>query len=244
MGRAFEYRKKAKFARWGAMARNFTKVGREIAIAVKDGGPDPDTNPRLRTAMQNAKGFNMPKDRVEAAIKRASSKEDGDFEEIVYEGYAMHGIPVVVECATNNSNRTVAMVRMHFNRCGGALGKTGSLEFMFDRTGVFELEADKVDMDELELDFIDAGAEDITTATIEVEEGVEQEIIIIHTKFEDFGQMQKFLDDKNIEPKKSTIQRIPKNTQTLDDEQEEEVMKLIDRLEEEDDILEVYHTLE
>lgn len=244
MGRAFEYRKKAKFARWGAMARNFTKVGREIAIAVKEGGADPDTNPRLRTAMQNAKGFNMPKDRVEAAIKRASSKEDGDFEEIVYEGYAMHGIPVVVECATNNSNRTVAMVRMHFNRCGGALGKTGSLEFMFDRTGVFELEADKVDMDELELDFIDAGAEDIKTETIEVEEGVEQEIFVIHTKFEDFGQMQKFLDEKGIEPKKSTIQRIPKNTQTLDDEQEEEVMKLIDRLEEEDDVQEVYHNLE
>ncbi len=223
---------------------NFTKVGREIAIAVKDGGPDPDTNPRLRTAMQNAKGFNMPKDRVEAAIKRASSKEEGDFEEIVYEGYAMHGIPVVVECATNNSNRTVAMVRMHFSRCGGALGKTGSLEFMFDRTGVFELEADNVDMDELELDFIDAGAEEITTETIEVEEGVEQEIIVIHTKFEDFGQMQKFLESKNIEPKKSNIQRIPKTTQKLTDEQEEEVMKLIDKLEEEEDIQEVYHNLE
>ena len=244
MGRAFEYRKKAKFARWGAMARNFTKAGREIALAVKDGGADPATNPRLRTAMQNAKGFNMPKDRVEAAIKRASSKEEGDFEEIVYEGYGSHGVPIVVECATNNSNRTVAMIRMHFSRCGGALGKTGSLEFMFDRTGVFELEADKVDMDELELDFIDAGAEDISNQTIEVEEGVEQEIIVIHTKFEDFGQMQKFLDSKGIEPRKSNIQRIPKTTQKLNDEQEEEVMKLIDRLEEEDDILAIYHNLE
>ena len=244
MGRAFEYRKKAKFARWGAMARNFTKVGREIAIAVKEGGADPDTNPRLRTAIQNAKGFNMPKDRVEAAIKRASSKEDGDFEEIVYEGYAMYGIPVVVECATNNSNRTVAMVRMHFSRCGGALGKTGSLEFMFDRTGVFEIEADKVDMEELELALIDAGAEEITTESLEVEEGVEQEIIVIHTKFEDFGHMQKFLDEKGIEPRKSNIQRIPKTTQKLTDEQEEEVMKLIDKLEEEDDVQEVYHNLE
>ncbi len=244
MGRAFEYRKKAKFARWGAMARNFTKVGREIALAVKDGGADPATNPRLRTAMQNAKGFNMPKDRVEAAIKRASSKEEGDFEEIVYEGYGSHGVPIVVECATNNSNRTVAMIRMHFSRCGGALGKTGSLEFMFDRTGVFELEASKIDMDELELEFIDAGAEDISTQTIEVEEGVEQEIIVIHTKFEDFGQMQKFLDSKGIEPRKSNIQRIPKTTQKLTDDQEEDVMKLIDRLEEEDDILAIYHNLE
>ena len=226
------------------MARNFTKVGREIAIAVKEGGADPDTNPRLRTAIQNAKGFNMPKDRVEAAIKRASSKEDGDFEEIVYEGYAMYGIPVVVECATNNSNRTVAMVRMHFSRCGGALGKTGSLEFMFDRTGVFEIEADKVDMEELELALIDAGAEEITTESLEVEEGVEQEIIVIHTKFEDFGHMQKFLDEKGIEPRKSNIQRIPKTTQKLTDEQEEEVMKLIDKLEEEDDVQEVYHNLE
>jgi YebC/PmpR family DNA-binding regulatory protein len=235
MGRAFEFRKARKFKRWDKMSKAFTRLGKEIAMAVKESGPNPETNSRLRTAIQNAKGVNMPKDRIEAAIKRASSKEEKDYEEVVYEGYAPHGIAVVVECATDNLNRTVANVRMHFSKGGGSLGKTGSLDFMFDRKGIFKIPAEGVDLEELELELIDFGAEDIYEHEGE---------IIIETGFTEFGSMQKGLEEKGLNVISSEVQRIPTTRTELTEEQEEEVMNLIERLEEDDDIQAVYHNMQ
>jgi YebC/PmpR family DNA-binding regulatory protein len=235
MGRAFEFRKARKFKRWDKMSKAFTRLGKEIAMAVKESGPNPETNSRLRTAIQNAKGVNMPKDRIEAAIKRASSKEEKDYEEVVYEGYAPHGIAVVVECATDNLNRTVANVRMHFSKGGGSLGKTGSLDFMFDRKGIFKIPAEGVDLEELELELIDFGAEDIYEHEGE---------IIIETGFTEFGTMQKGLEEKGLNVISSEVQRIPTTRTELTEEQEEEVMNLIERLEEDDDIQAVYHNMQ
>ncbi|PRY13266.1 YebC/PmpR family DNA-binding regulatory protein [Pontibacter ummariensis] len=235
MGRAFEFRKARKFKRWDKMSKAFTRLGKEIVMAVKESGPNPDTNSRLRTAIQNAKGVNMPKDRIEAAIKRASSKEEKDYEEVVYEGYAPHGIAVVVECATDNLNRTVANVRMHFSKGGGSLGKTGSLDFMFDRKGIFKIPAEGIDLEELELELIDFGAEDIYEHEGE---------IIIETGFTEFGTMQKGLEEKGLEVTSSEVQRIPTTRTELTEEQEEEVMNLIERLEEDDDVQAVYHNMQ
>lgn len=216
------------------MAKTFTKIGREIAIAVKSGGPFPETNPRLRVAMQNAKGANMPKDRVESAIKRASSKEEGDFLEVVYEGYGPHGVAVVVECATDNPTRTVANVRHYFTRAGGSLGTSGSLDFMFERKGVFRIPAEGVDVDELSLELIDVGAEDI-----QVEDGE----IFIYTQFTDFGGMQKALEEKGMEVAGAELQRIPTSTVELTDEQAEEVMAMIEKMEDDDDVQAVYSSV-
>ncbi|TPE43466.1 YebC/PmpR family DNA-binding transcriptional regulator [Pontibacter mangrovi] len=234
MGRAFEFRKARKFKRWDKMSKAFTRIGKEIAMSVKESGPNPDTNSRLRTAIQNAKGVNMPKDRIEAAIKRASSKEEKDYEEVVYEGYAPHGIAVVVECATDNLNRTVANVRMHFSKGGGSLGKTGSLDFMFDRKGIFKVASEGVDLEELELELIDFGADDIYEHEGE---------IIIETPFTEFGNMQKGLEEKGLEVISAEVQRIPTTRTELSEEQEEEVMNLIERFEEDDDVQAVYHNM-
>lgn len=234
MGRAFEFRRARKERRWDKMAKTFTKIGREIAIAVKSGGPFPETNPRLRVAMQNAKGANMPKDRVESAIKRASSKEEGDFQEVVYEGYGPHGVAVVVECATDNPTRTVANVRHYFTRAGGSLGTSGSLDFMFERKGVFRIPAEGVDVDELSLELIDVGAEDI-----QVEDGE----IFIYTQFTDFGGMQKALEEKGMEVAGAELQRIPTSTVELTDEQAEEVMAMIEKMEDDDDVQAVYSSV-
>lgn len=235
MGRAFEYRRARKEKRWSQMAKTFTKIGREIAMAVKAGGPDPETNPRLRQAIQNAKGANMPKDNVESAIKRASDKQDGDFTELVYEGYATHGVAVMVETATDNPTRTVANVRMHFNKTGGSLGTSGSVEFMFNRKGVFRIKPDGLDQEELELELIDFGLEEI----IDYED--EWEIL---TDYTDFGNMSKALEEKGIEVINGSLQRIPTVFKKLTEEEEEEVMKLIDRLEDDDDVQAVYHNME
>ncbi|MCX2739986.1 YebC/PmpR family DNA-binding transcriptional regulator [Pontibacter anaerobius] len=234
MGRAFEFRKARKFKRWDKMSKAFTRIGKEIVMAVKESGPSPDTNSRLRAAIQNAKGVNMPKDRIEAAIKRASSKEEKDYEEVVYEGYAPHGIAVVIECATDNLNRTVANVRMHFSKGGGSLGKTGSLDFMFDRKGIFKISAEGVDLEELELDLIDFGAEDIYEHEGE---------IIIETPFTEFGNMQKGLEEKGLEVISADVQRIPTTRTELTEEQEEEVLSMIERFEEDDDVQAVYHNM-
>lgn len=234
MGRAFEFRKARKFKRWDKMSKAFTRLGKEIAMAVKESGPNPEANSRLRTAIQNAKGVNMPKDRIEAAIKRASSKEEKDYEEVVYEGYAPHGIAVVVECATDNLNRTVANVRMHFSKGGGSLGKTGSLDFMFDRKGIFKISAEGVDLEELELELIDFGAEDIYEHEGE---------IIIETPFTEFGNMQKGLEEKGLEVISAEVQRIPTTRTELTEEQEEEVLSMIERFEEDDDVQAVYHNM-
>lgn len=216
------------------MSKAFTRLGKEIAMAVKESGPNPETNSRLRSAIQNAKGVNMPKDRIEAAIKRASSKEEKDYEEVVYEGYAPHGIAVVVECATDNLNRTVANVRMHFSKGGGSLGKTGSLDFMFDRKGIFKISSEGVNLEDLELELIDFGAEDIYEHEGE---------IIIETPFTEFGTMQKGLEEKGLEVISSEVQRIPTTRTELTEEQEEEVMGLIERFEEDDDVQAVYHNM-
>jgi YebC/PmpR family DNA-binding regulatory protein len=234
MGRIFEKRKHKMFARFDKMAKAFTRIGKDIAIAVKQGGPLPENNPKLRMAIQNAKGVNMPKDRVEAAIKRASSKEDKDYQEVTYEGYGPHGVPILVECATDNPTRTVANVRLHFSKNGGSMGNSGSVSFMFERKGVFKFDPDKLDLDELELDLIDAGADDIDRG---------EEETIVYTKFTEFGHMQKFLESKNLEPKSSELHYIPATTKELSEEQQDEVLKCVEALEGDDDVQNVYHNL-
>ncbi|MEY3677956.1 MAG: hypothetical protein RI924_97 [Bacteroidota bacterium] len=239
MGRAFEFRKERKFKRWAKMAVQFTRLGKEIVMAVKAGGPNPEANSRLRTAMQNAKAVNMPKDRVEAAIKRASSKDESDYEELVYEGYGPHGIAVLVETATDNTNRTVANVRSYFNKCDGTLGKTGSLDFIFNRKSVFRFEPGEWDLEELEFELIDAGLEDLY-----VEEGEEgKDVAVIHTAFEDFGKMQKALEEKGIEVLSAKLERIALSTTEVSEAQAADVLKLIDKLEEDDDVQAVYHNM-
>ncbi len=236
MGRVFEKRKHKMFARYDKMAKMFTKYGKEIAMAVKQGGPDPETNSRLRQIVQNAKGANMPKDRIEGAIKRASEKGSGNYEEMVYEGYAPYGIAVLVETATDNSTRTVANVRMYFNRAGGSLGTSGSLDFVFTRMGVFQIKAEGIDLEELELELIDFGAEEISF-------DAEENIIFVSTSFEDFGKMQAGLEEKNIEVINAEVQRIPNTQVELTAEQEEEILKLIEKIEEDDDVTNVFHNM-
>jgi len=234
MGRIFEKRKHKMFARYDKMAKGFTRAGKEIAIAVKLGGPDVNGNSRLRIAIQNAKGINMPKDRIEAAVKRASSKDEKGLEEVVYEGKGPFGIGILIECATDNPTRTVANVRMHFNRNGGELGKTGSLDYLFERKGVFTIKNENINMEELEFELIDFGAEEI--------ENDENEIIV-YTAFTDFGAMQKALEAKGLNIISSELERIPTSTVELTDEQMTEVMNLVEKLEEDDDVQKVYHNI-
>lgn len=234
MGRVFEKRKYKMFARYDKMAKGFTRMGKEIAIAVKLGGADPNGNSRLRVAIQNAKGLNMPKDRIEAAIKRASSKDEKGLEEIVYEGKGPYGVGILIECATDNPTRTVANVRMNFNRNGGELGKTGSLDYLFERKGVFRIKNENINMEELELELIDFGADEI--------EGDAEEIVV-YTAFTDFGAMQKALEAKKLNIISSELERIPTSTVELTDEQIAEVMILINKLEEDDDVQTVYHNM-
>ena len=234
MGRIFEKRKHKMFARFDRMAKAFTRIGKDISIAVRQGGPHPEHNPKLRMAIQNAKGANMPKDRVDAAIKRASSKEEKDFQEVIYEGYGPHGVPMVVECATDNPTRTVANVRLHFSKNGGSMGNSGSVAFMFERKGVFKFEPDKLNLEEHELELIDAGAEDID---------IQEDEIIVYTKFTEFGHMQKFLETKPLEAKSSELHYIPTTTKELPEEQQDEVLKLVEVLESDDDVQTVYHNL-
>ena len=234
MGRAFEYRKARKMKRWGNMARTFTKLGKEITIAVKNGGPDPDGNPRLRALMQNAKAAAMPKENVERAIKKATDKDTSDYKEMVYEGYAPHGIVIVVETATDNTTRTVANVRSYFNKCGGNLGTTGSLSFLFDHKSVFKIKAKEgADMDSLELELMDFDAE------IDADE----ESIVIYGPFEAFNNIQKYLEDNGYEIESSEFERIPNDTKELTAEERADVEKLIDKLEEDEDVQNVFHNM-
>lgn len=235
MGRIFEVRKSKMFARYDRMAKQFTRIGKEIAIAVKSGGSDPNTNPALRRVMQNAKSFNMPKDRIENAIKNALGKDTSNYEEVLYEGYGPHGIAILVETATDNTTRTVANVRSHFNKGGGNLGNSGSVGFMFKHLGVFKLNKDGVDMDELELELIDAGLEELG----EDSEGN----LIIRCGFSDFGNMQKALEERGLEAKSAELEWIPLNTVEVTEEQEEEVYKLIERVEQDDDVQRVFHNM-
>lgn len=240
MGRAFEFRKERKFKRWAKMAVQFTRIGKDIVIAVKEGGPHPETNSRLRTAIQNAKAVNMPKDRVDAAIKRASDKSMANYEEIVYEGYAPHGVAVLIETATDNTNRTVANVRSYFNKTNGTLGKTGSLDFVFSRKSIFRFLPGEMDLEELEFELIDAGLEELYVEADE--EG--NDVVVAQAAFEDFGRIQRALEEKGIELKSSKLERIALSHHPVAEEHVADVLKLIDKLEEDDDVQAVYHNME
>jgi len=236
MGRIFQTRKATMFKRYAKMAKAFTKIGREIVIAVKAGGPHPESNPRLRMIMQNAKAINMPKVNVESAIKRASEKDSGSYEEIIYEGYAPHGVPVLVECTTNNPTRTVASVRLYFNRANGSLGTNGSVSFMFDHIVLFKIDAKGLGKDDLELELIDYGLEDISLDE-------EHNQFIIQVQFNDFGRMQSALEERKIDVLETSKTYIPTSTKELTPEQEAEVMAMIEKMEEDDDIEAVYHNI-
>ncbi len=235
MGRAFEARKQSKMKRWGAMAKAFTRIGKDIVMAVKTGGANPDTNSKLRVVIQNAKGVNMPKDRIEAAIKRATDKDTSSYEEIVYEGYAPYGVAVLVETSTDNINRTVGGVRSYFTKAGGSLGTSGMLSFIFERKAVFRVNAEGLNIEDLELELIDYGADEI--------EQDENEIVIF-TEFEDFGRMQKALEEKGLNIISSDFERFPLSYAKVTKEQEAEVMKMIDKMEEDDDVNTVYHNMQ
>jgi YebC/PmpR family DNA-binding regulatory protein len=234
MGRAFEFRKARKMKRWSAMSKAFTRIGKDIVIAVKEGGPDPDSNSRLRATIQNAKAVNMPKDNIERAIKRASDKNQGDFKEVLFEGYAPHGIAILVETATDNNTRTVANVRSYFNKCDGNLGTSGSVVFMFDHTCNFRIPNENIDPEELELELIDFGAEEVF---------IDDDGILIYAPFESFGAIQSELENRKIEILSSGFERIPQVTKTLTPEQVADVEKLLEKIEEDDDVQNVYHTM-
>ncbi|MFZ2899586.1 MAG: YebC/PmpR family DNA-binding transcriptional regulator [Saprospiraceae bacterium] len=235
MGRAFEYRKERKMRRWSSMAKAFTRIGREISMAVKEGGPDPNYNPRLRIAVQNAKLANMPKANVENAIKKATSKDSENYTEIVYEGYAPHGVAVLVETATDNTNRTVANIRHAFSKYGGSLGTSGSLEFVFTRKGVFKVKSEGLNLEELELELIDFGLDDMKQ---------EEDAVLLYCPFKDFGALQKALEEHGIEVQSAELVRLPNHTKSLNDDQVEDVIKLIEKLEEDDDVINVFHNME
>ncbi len=237
MGRAFEYRKASKLARWDKMAKTFSKIGKDIAIAVKAGGADPESNPALRRCIQNAKGANMPKDNVERAIKKASGADAEHYDEITYEGYGQGGVAFFIECTTNNPTRTVANVRAIFNKFDGNLGKNGELSFIFDRKGIFTIDKSliTIDWEDFEMEMIDGGAEEIDS---------DDEEVMITTAFEDFGAMSHKLDEMGIEAKSAELQRIPNNTKEVSEEQSNINMKMLERFEEDDDVQNVYHNME
>lgn len=237
MGRAFELRKGRKMKRWSAMAKTFTRIGKDIVMAVKEGGPNAETNSRLRAVIQNAKAANMPKDNVERAIKKASDKDTANYKETLFEGYAPHGIALVIETATDNNNRTVANIRASFNKCDGNLGTSGSVVFMFDHVCSFTLKREDItiDLEDLELELIDFEVEEVFN---------DEEGIIIYAPFEQFGALQSYFEENNIEILSSGFERIPANTTKLTEEQQADVEKLLDRLEEDDDVQNVYHSME
>ena len=235
MGRAFEFRKARKMKRWSAMAKTFTRIGKDIVMAVKDGGASIETNSKLRAVIQNAKAANMPKDNIERAIKRASDKSTGNFKEILFEGYGPYGIAVIVETASDNNNRTVANIRSYFNKYGGNLGTAGSVEFMFDRVCNFKIKTE-INLEELELDFIDFGVDEV----IQDDDGD----VILYSSFENYGSIQKEIESRSIEIVSSEFERIPKQMKELSEEKKEEVNILIEKIEEDDDVMNVYHNLD
>lgn len=236
MGRAFEYRKARKLKRWGNMSRTFTRIGKEITIAAKAGGPDPDTNPRLRALMQNAKAANMPKDTVERAIKKATDKDAGDYKEITYEGYGPFGIAIVVEAATDNNTRTVANVRSYFTKHGGSLGTQGSLSFLFDRKSVFKIKPKEgLSIEDLELELIDFGCDDFD---------IDEEEIVIYGPYEEYAHIQKYLEENEFEIISSEFERIPTtDLKEVTPEQRATIEKLLDKFEEDEDVQNVFHNM-
>jgi len=238
MGRMFENRKQSMFARWDRMAKAFTRIGKDIAIAVKSGGPSPDGNPALRRAIQNARAANMPKDKVENAIKRAQGNDAADYAELVYEGYGPHGVAILVEAATDNPTRTIANIRMHFNKGGGNLGTSGSVGFLFKRMAVFKVKGEGVDKDALELDLIDHGLE-------ELEDGGEDHPgqLVVRCAFNDFGRLQAGIEAKGVTIVSAEAEYVPLSYTELGPSEVEEVLKLVDRIEQDDDVQKVFHTL-
>jgi len=234
MGRAFEFRKARKMKRWSKMAKTFTKIGKDIVIAVKEGGSDPETNARLRAVMQNAKTANMPKENVERAIKKATDKDTSDYKEILFEGYGPYGIAILIETATDNNNRTVASMRNYFTHNGGNMGTSGSVEFMFEKNCHFSIPKGEIDLEELEFELIDFGAEDVFE---------DDENIMIYGSFENFGSIQKELENKGYEILSSGFERIPNNTTKLTEEQEAEVEKLLEKFDDDEDVQNVYHSM-
>jgi len=234
MGRAFEFRKARKMKRWAAMSKAFTRVGKDIVIAVKEGGSDPDANSRLRAVIQNAKAINMPKENIERAIKRASDKDSGNYKEVLLEGYAPHGIALLIETATDNNNRTVANIRSYFNKCNGSLSTSGSVEFMFDHTCNFRIDPEGIDIEDLELNFIDFGVEEV----FKDEDG-----ILLYGPFQSFGNIQKELENRNIEILSSGFDRIPQVIKSLPPEATTDVEKLLELIENDDDVQNVYHNM-
>lgn len=240
MGRAFEYRKARKLKRWGNMSRTFTRIGKEITIAAKAGGPDPSTNPRLRALMQNAKAANMPKDTVERAIKKATDKDAGDYKEITYEGYGPYGIAIFVEAATDNNTRTVANVRSYFTKHGGSLGTQGSLTFLFDHKSVFKIKPkDGISLEDLELELIDYGVDELIDDVDE--DGNEQ--IILYGGFEDYSSIQNYLEENGFEIISSEFERIPNDVKKVTEEQRAAIEKLLDKLEDDEDVQNVFHNM-
>ena len=235
MGRAFEFRKARKMKRWSAMAKTFTRIGKDIVMSVKEGGSDPNNNSRLRAVIQNAKAANMPKENVERAIKKASDKNTGDFKEVLFEGYAPHGIAVLVETATDNNNRTVANIRSYFNKLNGSLGTTGSVEFMFDHSCNFRISPNDIEVDEIELEFIDYGVEEV----FKDEDG-----IVLYAPFEYYGIIQKELEKRNFEILSSDFERIPQVIKQLSIDKQKEVLQLIEKIEDDEDVQNVYHSME
>ena len=237
MGRAFEYRKARKMKRWGSMSRVFTKLGKEITIATREGGPDPDTNPRLRVLIQHAKKENMPKENVERAIKKATDRDSSaDYKEVVYEGYGPYGIAIVVETATDNTTRTVANIRSYFNKHGGSLGTSGSLEFLFDRKCVFKIDyKEDVSTEDLELELIDYGVDEIES---------EDDGIVLYGEFKSHSDIQKYLEDNGYEIQSAEFERIPLDTKTINDEQRAQIEKLLEKFEEDEDVQNVFHNME
>ncbi|MGK2862593.1 MAG: YebC/PmpR family DNA-binding transcriptional regulator [Chitinophagaceae bacterium] len=239
MGRIFEVRKSSMFARWDKMAKNFTRIGKEIVIAVKAAGPDPNSNAALRRCFQNARSVGMPKDRVEAAIKRAQGKELVNYDEILYEGYAPHGVAILIETATDNHVRTVANVKSHFTKGGGSMGNSGSVAFQFNKLGVFKLKPEGLNVEDLELELIDFGLQELGEGSGENGE----DILVVRCGFTDFGNMQNALEEKNINPISAELEWIPTVTVPVNDEQAEDVSKLIDRLEQDEDVQKVFHNM-
>ena len=234
MGRAFEFRKARKMKRWSAMAKTFTRIGKDIVMAIKDGGPSAESNSKLRAVIQNAKAANMPKENIERAIKKASDKSSGNYKEILFEGYGPYGVAIIVETASDNNNRTVANIRSYFNKCGGSLGTAGSVEFMFDRVCNFKIKTE-IDVEELELDLIDFGVDEVIK---------EENEILIYSQFENSGVIQKELELRKIYIISSEFERIPKQFKVLGDEKKEEVNLLIEKIEEDDDVQNVFHNME
>ncbi len=245
MGRAFEFRKERKFKRWGHMAKTFTKIGKEITIAVKNGGPDVTGNPRLRALLQTARSENMPKENIERAIKKATDKDQADYKEVVYEGYGPHGVAILVETATDNTNRTVANVRSYFNKFGGSLGTSGSVAFMFDHKCVFKIKnSPDIDIEELELELIDFGAEEVFVDEFENKDGDTEEVINIYGEYTAFNNIQKYIEDKGYELVSAGFDRFPNGEMKhLTAEERVELDKLLEKLEEDDDVQNVFHNL-